>query len=171
MRLQALFLVLLWPVCAPLMQPGGRRRREEISGGGDRLRTGQVRRGACYVSRLRKTRLHRAAQAQFNAAHILVYYKNPDKDYSREAREFGEFPSRYPAGTFAGEARSRLDVLRNFEQSKTNELLKEVDSFTRKMEAVTQELQRLEPMRKRPPKNGTCFSSGKTTPPEKSTIC
>jgi hypothetical protein len=91
---------------------------------------------------LRKTRLHRAAQAQFNAAHILVYYKNPDKDYSREAREFGEFPSRYPAGTFAGEARSRLDVLRNFEQSKTNELLKEVDSFTRKMEAVTQELQK-----------------------------
>jgi TolA-binding protein len=61
-----------------------------------------------------------------------VYHENPDKDYSRAARDFEEFLIRYPSGALAGEARSWHDVLRNFEKTRTNELLKEVDTLTRK---------------------------------------
>ncbi|MEK6700009.1 MAG: hypothetical protein AABZ10_13340, partial [Nitrospirota bacterium] len=75
-----------------------------------------------------------AEPARFRAASILVYHNNPDKDYGQALREFEEFLARYPESRFAGEAGSWLSMLKNFEQSRANELLKEAASLTKKLE-------------------------------------
>lgn len=75
-----------------------------------------------------------AEPARFRAASILVYHGNPDKDYGRALREFEEFLARYPESRSAGEASSWLSLLRIFEQSRANELLKEAASLTKKLD-------------------------------------
>ncbi len=144
-RLLNLLLVLLLAGCAPLMQGltggEGAKKFREAEASFQQGRFGEARSTYRALAEDRSDP-RRAEQSQFNAAYILVYYKNPDKDYSRAAREFEEFLSRYPSSTLAGEARSWLDILRNFEQSKAGELLKEVDMLTQKMDSLTKELQR-----------------------------
>lgn len=81
-----------------------------------------------------------AEQSKFNAAYILVDHKNPDKDYILAAREFEEFLIRYPRSARAGEAGSWLEILRQFDRSRTNELLHEVDGLTKRMDDLTKEL-------------------------------
>jgi hypothetical protein len=81
-----------------------------------------------------------AEQSKFNAALILVDRGNPDKDYALAAREFEEFLIRYPRSARASEAGSWLEVLRQFERSRTNELLHKVDDLTRRVENLTKEL-------------------------------
>jgi hypothetical protein len=83
-----------------------------------------------------------AEQAKFNAAYVLVYHKNPDKDYALVAREFDEFLARYPSGARAGEAHTWLGILKMFDQTKTGELLKETAALTARIEAATKELQK-----------------------------
>jgi hypothetical protein len=81
-----------------------------------------------------------AEQSEFNAAYILVDRKNPDKDYVLAAREFEEFLIRYPRSAHAGEAGSWLEILRQFERSRTNELLHQVDGLTKRVDDLTKEL-------------------------------
>jgi len=81
-----------------------------------------------------------AEQSKFIAAYILVDHKNPDKDYVLSAREFEEFLIRYPRSARAGEAGSWLDILRQFERSRTNEVLHQVDDLTTRVENLTKEL-------------------------------
>jgi hypothetical protein len=139
-----LMLVLMLSGCAPLMQ--GQTSRE----GAKKIREAEtaVKQGKYGEARASYHVLaedlsdpRRAEQAQFNAAYLLVYYGNPDKDYSGAAREFDEFLVRYPSGTLADEARSWLDVFRSMGKTRVNELLQEVDTLTKNMEALAKELQ------------------------------
>jgi chromosome segregation ATPase len=139
-----LTLVLLLSGCAPLMQGlTGGEGAKKFRDAGTAFEQGKYGEARASYQALAEdpSDPRRAEQSQFNAAYLLVYYDNPDKDYSGAAREFEEFLVRYPSGTLAGEARSWKDVLRSFEQTKINELLKEVDALTKKMEALTKELQ------------------------------
>ena len=143
MFLLTLALVLMLTGCAPLMQgltggEGAKKFREAETA----FEEGKYREARASYQALAEdlSDQRRAERAQFNAAYLLVYSENPDKDYSRAAREFEEFLVRYPSGALAGEARSWHDVLRSFEQTRTNELLKEVDTLTGKVEALTKEL-------------------------------
>jgi hypothetical protein len=79
-------------------------------------------------------------QSKFNAAYILLDHKNPDKDYVLAAREFDEFLIRYPRSARAGEACSWLEILRQFERSRTNELLHQVDDLAKRVDDLTKEL-------------------------------
>ncbi|MGE5751599.1 MAG: hypothetical protein ACM30F_05630 [Nitrospirota bacterium] len=81
-----------------------------------------------------------AEQSKLNAAYILVDNKNPDKDYVLAVREFEEFLIRYPRSTRASEAGSWLEILRQFERSRTNELLNQVDNLTKRVDDLTKEL-------------------------------
>ena len=81
-----------------------------------------------------------AEQSKFNAAYILVDHKNPDKDYVLAAREFEEFLIRFPRSARAGEASSWLEILRQFERSRTNELLHQVDDLAKRVDDLTKEL-------------------------------
>jgi len=81
-----------------------------------------------------------AEESKFNAAYILVDHKNPDKDYVLAAREFEEFLIRYPRSARAGEAGSWLEILRQFERSRTNELLRQVDDLTKRVDDLAKEL-------------------------------
>lgn len=144
MHLLTLALVLVLASCAPLMQGlTGGEGAKKFRDAGTAVEQGKYREARASYRALAEdlSNPRRAEQAQFNAAYLLVYYENPDKDYSRAAREFEEFLIRYPSGALAGEARSWHDVLRNFEKTRTNELLKEVDTLTRNVEALTTELQ------------------------------
>ncbi len=82
-----------------------------------------------------------AEQARFNAALILLYHKNPDKDYSRAEREFAEFLTRYPESRLADEAASWLDLLKNFNQNRTNQLLQEIDALKKRLKDTQQRQQ------------------------------
>jgi hypothetical protein len=145
LRLPVLFLILLLAGCAPLMQNltggEGAKKNHEAKAAFEQGKYGEAR-DAYRALAEDQSNPRRAEQAQFNAAYILVYHENPGKDYRRAAREFEEFLGRYPSGVHAGEARSWLDILRSFEQSKTNELLKEVDTLTKKMEDLAKELRK-----------------------------
>jgi hypothetical protein len=144
MCLLTLALVLMLTGCAPLMQGlTGGEGEKKFRDAETASEQGKYREARASYRELAEdlSNQRRAEQAQFNAAYLLVYYGNPDKDYSSAAREFEEFLVRYPSGALAGEARSWHDVLRSFEQTRTNELLKEVDTLTGKVEALTKELQ------------------------------
>ncbi len=83
---------------------------------------------------------HWAELSKYNAALVLVHYKNPDKNYFQAEREFDEFLIRYPSSQFLDDAGSWLEALKNFDQSRTGELLKEIDSITKKFtESVTRQ--------------------------------
>jgi len=82
----------------------------------------------------------RAEEAQFNAAYVLVYYKNPDRDYAGAQHEFEKFLLRYPLSTFAGEAQSWISLIKAFDQSRVRELLSEVESLTRKIDETSKAL-------------------------------
>ncbi len=143
LAISLLALVLMLSGCASLMQGlRGGEAEKKFRDAGTAVKEGKyVEARASYRALAEDlSDPRRAEQSQFNAAYLLVYYGNPDKDYSGAAREFDEFLARYPSGRLAGEARSWKDVLRSFEQSKVNELLREVDTLTRKMEELTKEL-------------------------------
>ena len=87
-----------------------------------------------------RPRSHWVEQSKFNAAYVLVYYKNPNKDYIRAAREFEEFLDWYPKSILADEANTWLDTIKMFQETKAGELLKQVVSLTTKIESMTKEL-------------------------------
>jgi hypothetical protein len=143
-RLLTLTLVLMLSGCAPLMQgltggEGAKKFRDAETA----FKQGKYREARASYRALAEdlSDPRRAEQSQFNATYLLVYYENPDRDYGRAALEFEGFLVRHPSGALAGEARSWLDVLKSLEQTRTNDLLKEVDALTRKVEAQTSELQ------------------------------
>ncbi len=132
-----LLLVLVLAGCAPLMQG--------LSGGKDAEKF-QMAKAASEQGRFKEaytgyqtlaesaTDPRWAEQSKFQAAYILVDRRNPDKDYILAMRGFEEFLIRYPKSALAGEAGSWLEMLRQFDQSRTNELLHGVDDLTRRVE-------------------------------------
>jgi hypothetical protein len=82
-----------------------------------------------------------AEKAQYNAAYILVYYKNPEHDYPGAEREFDNYLQRYPSGTLAAQAQSWVSVLKSFDQSKTHECMMEVESLSRKIHNLWTEIE------------------------------
>jgi hypothetical protein len=62
---------------------------------------------------------------------------------SRRA-EFEEFLIRYPRSARAGEAGSWLEILRQFERSRTNELLHQLDGLTKQVDDLTKELRAIQ---------------------------
>jgi len=140
--LYAALLLLVLAGCAPLLQSltgGGAKKFQDAESA---FEQGKYAEAHTAFRALAEDRAdpRRAEQAAFQAAYILVYYDNPNKDYSRATREFDEFQIRYPSGALAGEARSWLDMLKNFEQSKAKELLLQVASLGQRMEETTRKL-------------------------------
>jgi len=83
-----------------------------------------------------------AEQSKFDAAYVLVYYKNPEKNFAAAAQEFGEFLARYPESARAEDATTWLAMLKMFEQTKTGALVKEVASLSMRIESIAKELQK-----------------------------
>jgi hypothetical protein len=143
--LSALALVFLAAGCAPLIRgPAGGENFQPFQEAENLFSQGKYgeARSAYHALSLDRSDPGRAEQSQFKAAYILVYYKNPDKDYGGAAREFEEFLTSYPSGTLAGEAGSWRDALKRRDQAKTNELLKEIDALTRKVNDLTGEFEK-----------------------------
>jgi len=88
------------------------------------------------------TRSPWAEESKFSAAYVLVYYRNPQKNYITAEQEFEEFLSRYPKGAHADEAATWLDILKMFHQTKAGELAREIAALTVRFESVTKELQK-----------------------------
>ena len=84
---------------------------------------------------------HLTEEAEFKAAYILVYYKNPDRDYDRAQREFSDFLQRYPSSTLSGQAQSWIAVLKSFDQAKTHEFMVEVESLSKKNSDLWREIE------------------------------
>ncbi|HYA88018.1 MAG TPA: outer membrane protein assembly factor BamD [Nitrospirota bacterium] len=82
-----------------------------------------------------------AEKAQYNAAYTLVYYKNLDYDYAGAEHEFDVFLQRYPTSKLADQARSWLSVLKSFDQSKTQQLMGEVEVLSKKIQNLWTELE------------------------------
>jgi hypothetical protein len=80
-------------------------------------------------------------EAAFKAAYILVYYKNPDRDFAGAQREFTDFLLRYPKGTLADEAQSWIALLKSFDQSKTHEFMMEVGLLSKKINILWTEIE------------------------------
>jgi hypothetical protein len=141
--LTPLLLVLMLAGCASLMrnQSGGEdaRRFQDANTAYDQ---GKFKEAYNEYRALAEsaTDLRWTEQSQFNAAYILVDHKNPDKDYVLAAREFEEFLIRYPRSARAGEAGSWVDILKQFERSRTNELLQQVNDLTKRVDALAREL-------------------------------
>jgi hypothetical protein len=141
--LTALLLVLVLAGCAPLTQ--------SLSGG-ENAKKFRMAKAASEQGKFKEayneyralaesaTDLRLAEQSKFHAAYILVDRRNPDKDYALAARGFEEFLIRYPKSALAGEAGSWLEILRQFDRSRTNELLHKVDDLTRRVEDLTKAL-------------------------------
>jgi outer membrane protein assembly factor BamD (BamD/ComL family) len=83
-----------------------------------------------------------AEESKFEAAYVLVYYKNPEKNFIAATQEFAEFLARYPESTRAEEANTWLAMLKMFEQTKAGALVKEVASLNMRIESVAKELQK-----------------------------
>jgi len=142
----ALAIVLL-AGCAPLMQNlTGGEGAKKYQAAESAFKQGKYAEARIAFRALAEDRAdpRRAEQAAFKAAYILIYHDNPDKDYSRALREFDEFQIRYPSSELAGEARSWLAMLKNFEQSKAKELLQQVVSLNQKTDELTRKLQTAE---------------------------
>jgi hypothetical protein len=88
------------------------------------------------------TRSAWAEDSKFNAAYMLVYFRNEQKNYGLAEQEFEVYLSRYPKGALAGEAATWLDMLKMFHQTKTGELAREVTLLTMKSENHVKELQK-----------------------------
>jgi hypothetical protein len=84
-----------------------------------------------------------AEKAEYNAAYILVYYKNLDIDYPGAEREFDAFLKQYPASKLAVQAETWLTVLKSLDQSRTQEsmLMTEVESLSKKIQNLWTELE------------------------------
>lgn len=82
-----------------------------------------------------------AEKAQYNAAYILIYYKNPDQDYASAEREFNVFLQHHPTSILADEAKTWLSVLKSFDQSKTHEFMGEVESLSKKIHTLWTEIE------------------------------
>ena len=82
-----------------------------------------------------------AEKAQYNAAYILVYYKNPEHDYTRAEGEFGVFLQKYPTSKLAEQAQSWIAVLKSFDESKTHEFMMEVESLSKKIHNLWTEIE------------------------------
>lgn len=78
-----------------------------------------------------------AEQASFNAAFVLVYPKNPDRNYIAAKEEFSNFAQKYPLRPLADEARTWIAVLENFDQSKAHALLADIESLSKKLETLS----------------------------------
>jgi outer membrane protein assembly factor BamD (BamD/ComL family) len=83
-----------------------------------------------------------AEQSKFDAAYVLIYYKNPSKKFGAATQEFSEFLARYPRSVHAEEASTWLGLLQMFEQTEAAALVKEVSSLNMRIESVAKELQR-----------------------------
>lgn len=84
---------------------------------------------------------HLTEDAEFKAAYILVYYKNPDRDYDRAQHEFGDFLQRYPSSSFSGQTYSWITVLKSFDQSKAHEFMVEVELLSTKINKLWTEIE------------------------------
>ncbi len=144
--LPAVFLMLLLGGCAAVMErfpvTENARKFQEAEKAFQGGNYAEARRIFLEVAADGTASPARSERAQFNAAYILVAHDNPNKDYGLAAREFEELIAKHPSGTHAGEARTWLDILKTFEQSKTKELMQQVDALTRKMGDVAQERQK-----------------------------
>ena len=82
-----------------------------------------------------------AEKAEYNAAYILVYYKNLNYDYAGAEREFSVFLQHYPTSKLADQAQTWLAVLKSFDQSKTHELMMEVELLSKKIQNFWTEIE------------------------------
>jgi hypothetical protein len=84
-----------------------------------------------------------AEKAEYNAAYILVFYKNFDVDYPGAERELEVFLKHYPTSNLAGQAETWLAVLKSLDQSKTQEsmLMTEVELLSKKIQNLWTELE------------------------------
>ncbi len=141
--LASLFLTLMLPGCASLMQNlSGGEDAKKFQEANTSYEQGKFKEAYKEYRTLAEssTDSRLAEQSKFKAAYILVDRRNPNKDYALSSREFEEFLIRYPRSPLAGEAGSWLDILKQFESSRTNELLHQVDDLTKRADELSKDL-------------------------------
>jgi len=82
-----------------------------------------------------------AEQAAFQAAFVLIYHKNPEKNYKQAILEFEAFQAAYPRSMLANEAATWHEILIACDRSKTDELQAALDALGRKSVVTEKELQ------------------------------
>jgi chromosome segregation ATPase len=148
MRIVLIALLLMTATgCAALMQglpvsPAARQLQDA-----DRL-AGQGKYAEAHDAYLKiaaeQPRTSAGEQAAYQAARLLVAYKNPSRDYRQAVREFEAFLKAHPSGKRAEDAASWLALLGNAEQSRMNALLDQVDALTKKAEQAAAERKKTE---------------------------
>ncbi len=138
----ALAILLLAFGCAPLLHGHSAQEYQKYENAKMLFDKGSYReaRGAYLDLAEAYPQSPRTEKALFNASYILVYYKNPDKDYDKARHEFEEFLKRYPKSELAGEAQSWVGLVKAYDQSQVHELLAEVEALTRKADETAKEL-------------------------------
>lgn len=78
-------------------------------------------------------------RSAYLAAWILVFPKNPSRDYRRAAQEFEAYRKAYPSGTYADEATAWIAAVEALERSQVAELLVKVDDLKKQVEQAAAE--------------------------------
>jgi outer membrane lipoprotein YfiO len=134
------FLLILIAGCASASRPVGTETYDYANQLFEKGLYGDARDAYRYLDETYpKTPL--AEKAEYNAAYILVYYKNLNYDYDGAEREFSSFLKHYPASKLADQAQTWLAVLKSFDQSKTHELMMEVELLSKKIQNFWTEIE------------------------------
>lgn len=85
-----------------------------------------------------------AEEAKFNAAYVLLYYKNPEKNYAAAERQLEDFLTAYPNSKFADKALTWIAMLKMFHQTKAGDLSKEIVTLAARVQDATRALKKAE---------------------------
>ncbi len=140
-------LLTLVPGCASLMQglPGGATARQVQEA--ERLfQQGKYAEARAAWQQVAKERAGSPAgeQAAYRAARVLVYHKNPSKNYGLAARELEALLKTYPTGKHADDAASWLSLLETMEKARVTALFEQVDALTKKLEQAAADRRKTE---------------------------
>lgn len=87
-------------------------------------------------------------RSAYLAARVLIFPKNPSRDYRQAAREFEAYQITYPSGAYSDEAAAWIAAADALEQSRVAGLLGQVDDLTKRLEIAETERSRIEAERK-----------------------
>ncbi len=133
----AALLVLTLTGCASFLQnlsPGEKEKKFQEAAAS--LEQGKFREAReIYLSLAQQqTDSRRVEESKYNAASVLIHHKNPDKDYEQAGREFEAFAVRYPSSSLADSARSWAAMLKNFESTTADKLIRELSAARKSLE-------------------------------------
>lgn len=141
--LGAALLVIALAACAPPLRGGALVDDRAFRGAEAALAAGGFREAhAAFLSIADNPAVdsRTAEQARFRAAAALIHHKNPERDYALAARELEAFTGRYPESDRFDEAAALVELIRQLDRTRTEELLGEVAALSAQVGALSKDL-------------------------------